>query len=152
MTFSPEDFNNGGNEIPSENEEALTEVEQDYRIQTPEVKREEVTAKLKENASDLLDISKHLIDGQNVGWAQDKQVDAAGETLLKPFNWNENSGVLLFNDGEKTYVTRATDELRDMLHESGSGYTKESGLGVPHVNNPDVWKSSYEWDAFSENW
>ncbi len=151
MIFSPENFGSNPNEALPVNptEEPLSE---NYRIEKPQEWPEAMTALLKAKAFDLLEISQHLIDGQNEGWASDKQVDGNGETLLKPYAWNVNSGVLLFNDGEKTYVTRATDELLDKLHNPANGYTKNSAIGVPHVNNPDVWKDQYAWTDFASRW
>lgn len=134
-------------------EEQKADEERFSVVERPQpIGREALTSKLKAKSFNLLEISRYLINGQDTGWARDVQVDQNGDTLLKPFTWNENSGVILFNDGEKTYVTRSTDELRNELFRLGNEYKKDERIGVPHVNDSGVWKDKYAWNDFAEKW
>ena len=114
------------------------------KIERP-LNQEQMTELLKKNSLDLFDVSKSLIEGQNEGWAKDIQKG------LEPLTWNENSGVLIFNDGEQTYVTRPSAELREKLNKSGT-YTKNESLGVPHINDGDVWKDKFAFEDFKKKW
>ena len=106
--------------------------------------QEQMTELLKKNSMNLFDVSKNLIEGQNAGWAKDIH-------NIEPFSWNENAGVLVFNDGESTYVTRASSELRNKLNHSGT-YTKNESWGVPSINDGVVWKDKLAFEDFKKKW
>ena len=98
--------------------------------------KEELTSFLKKNAINLSDELRYLKDfAQNSG-------------AVPPFTWNENSGVIVFNDGEKVYVVKSSEEITNKLFKYNHFYEKKENIGVPHINDEGIWNSKSDFDYF----
>jgi hypothetical protein len=90
-----------------------------------EVQKKEFERKLKENAIKLdWELDQWLIEPQKRAWM---------ENNIKPFEWNEQNGVVIFKDEDKVYAIKSTDSMREILRSSNFSYNQNTRIGVPRL-------------------
>lgn len=76
----------------------------------------------------------------------------AQEIQAEPLTWNENAGVVLFTDKEgNKYELPSSEDARELLS-SENGFTRVPGLGVPNLNDSNLWGKDRESNSAYRKW